>query len=397
MKEKIAICTPGFAPVPALKGGAVETLITYLIEENEKKNIFDIDVYTIYDDSIKDIKYKNTTLYKIHKNKMQSIIARIVGGISNRLHVNVCYLDFADNYLKEINKHKYDKIIIENNMLLYKKIYKNYKYKTKFYYHQHNNMNEPGKTKYYAKIIANSAEEIMFVSKNVKEAFNKETKTNVGQVYYNCIDFDKFNYKLNEHREDFIKEIGLNKDNYNFMFSGRMCSDKGVVELIEAFKKINEKYSNTHLTIIGIKPQDTRNKYQNKIIKLCQDENIDALNFMNTEELIKHIVSNDCVVIPSMYNEAFGVVSLESMAMKKTIIATKAGGLVEPLSDNSAIIVDRENIIENLYDAMERVIVDRDYANKLAENAYNRVHSMKEFDRKNYFDYFVDYIKEREN
>ena len=98
-----------------------------------------------------------------------------------------------------------------------------------------------------------------------------------------------------------------------------------------------------------------------------------------------------------MYNEAFGVVSLEAMAMKKTIIATRAGGLVEPLSDNSAIIVDRENIRENLYNAMERVIVDRDYANKLAENAYNRVHSMKEFDRKNYFDSFVDYIKGREN
>ncbi len=201
MKEKIAICTPGFAPVPALKGGAVETLITYLIEENEIKDVYDIDLYTICDKGLNDIKYKNTSIYQIRKNKFHSFISRVINGITRRIKVNICAIDFDENYVKELNKHKYDKIIVENNMLLYKTIYKKYKYKTKFYYHQHNNMNEPGKTKHYAKIIAKSAEDIMFVSQNVKEKFNEETKTNVGRVFYNCIDFNKFNYKIWEYEK----------------------------------------------------------------------------------------------------------------------------------------------------------------------------------------------------
>ena len=43
---KIAMITPGFLPVPAVNGGAVEVLATHIIEGNESANGVHFDVYT---------------------------------------------------------------------------------------------------------------------------------------------------------------------------------------------------------------------------------------------------------------------------------------------------------------------------------------------------------------
>ena len=47
---KIAIVTSGVLPVPNVKGGGAETLITALLKENEKSNN-QIVLYSIFDES----------------------------------------------------------------------------------------------------------------------------------------------------------------------------------------------------------------------------------------------------------------------------------------------------------------------------------------------------------
>ena len=42
MPLKITIVSAGSLPIPACKGGGVETLIQYFIDENEKKKEFDV-------------------------------------------------------------------------------------------------------------------------------------------------------------------------------------------------------------------------------------------------------------------------------------------------------------------------------------------------------------------
>ena len=62
---KIAIITPGFSPVPAVKGGAIENLIQMILNENEKKNKLEIDLLGVYDEKAfqESIKYKNTNSF----------------------------------------------------------------------------------------------------------------------------------------------------------------------------------------------------------------------------------------------------------------------------------------------------------------------------------------------
>ena len=40
---KLAIFSPNIFPIPAVSGGAVEELVTYIIEENEVHHKYDID------------------------------------------------------------------------------------------------------------------------------------------------------------------------------------------------------------------------------------------------------------------------------------------------------------------------------------------------------------------
>ena len=59
---KIAMITPGYLPVPAVKGGAVEVLIEELLKGNEIENKCTIDCYTIDDENIQKRGYRNTNI-----------------------------------------------------------------------------------------------------------------------------------------------------------------------------------------------------------------------------------------------------------------------------------------------------------------------------------------------
>ena len=76
----------------------------------------------------------------------------------------------------------------------------------------------------------------------------------------------------------------------------------------------------------------------------------------------------DVLVIPTLCQEAFGMVALEGMVMRVPIISTKSGGLVEVLNADTAILIDRENIIDELECAMLK-IKEVQIAEKLVRNA----------------------------
>ena len=63
------------------------------------------------------------------------------------------------------------------------------------------------------------------------------------------------------------------------------------------------------------------------------------------------------VVLPSLCEEAFNLSLLETMATKTPVIITKSGGMPEVVSENGAIIIERDsNLISNLTKSMLKVI-----------------------------------------
>ena len=68
---KVAIICPQGLPVPAVKGGAIETLVELICRENEIYEDLDIDIYSIYDEEAKKVakSYNYSNFIYLCKNK----------------------------------------------------------------------------------------------------------------------------------------------------------------------------------------------------------------------------------------------------------------------------------------------------------------------------------------
>lgn len=203
----IAIVSTMNLPTPAVRGGAVETLTTDILDENEKYSDLKIDVYTMFDERININQYKNTKIIQIKVSfierlyqKARNLLNRILG---KRPIYNILYKKAVDLLLKQ----KYDKIVVENNMFVYNLIKD--KTDTELIYHMHNDFNQSDKTTENYIGIADSATKILAISKYIKDRCNQVIKTDKVYVLYNAIDDKLYNPEITS---DFRKKYNINKD-----------------------------------------------------------------------------------------------------------------------------------------------------------------------------------------
>ena len=103
--NKIGFVCPFMLPVPAVKGGAIETLVTYLIDENEKNNNFVFKIYTTPTHqtiSLSD-KYKNTTFDFYNPTKIDQINYEYSVRFLHRLNLTIPNLYFLNYIIKSDN------------------------------------------------------------------------------------------------------------------------------------------------------------------------------------------------------------------------------------------------------------------------------------------------------
>ena len=142
---KIAIISPMVLPCPAVKGGAVEMLTQYLAEGATAEN--EIDLYTIYDEKLKNYKLNDANIIKIKIGKIKKNIQKFYDKINYKIFKgNLKFYSFIDKKVaKQVSEKRYDYIIVENEMVLYKYVYK-YNKGTKLIYHMHNDFGAPNRT-----------------------------------------------------------------------------------------------------------------------------------------------------------------------------------------------------------------------------------------------------------
>lgn len=383
----IAITGAEDLPIPAVHGGAVEVLVEELIRGNELNHRFNIDLYTVSDKLLDNIKYKYCNIIQMYPEELNKY--------PDNFEEKTSQLGLAIN--DKMKNKEYDFVLVEHSMRVYNSI-KGHK---NLIYHLHCNIDdERYRPKWLAKKIVETSYCTLSVSKFSANAFNKIVQSEKNKVLYNCVDFNVFNLNNIDHNfiQAFNEKHNIKENDFCFVYSGRVCPKKGVLQLVKAFKKLRKNHNNAKLIIIG-KPdfsKDGETEYTIKLKEISKDIKDDIIytGFVNHDDIPTVLAIADCAVIPSIYEEAFGVVALEAMAMKKAIISTISGGLVEPLNEDCAIFVDKQkNATENLFKAMEKIIEDKDLSKKLGEVAYERVHSIYDFDSKNYFENFCKVLE----
>lgn len=184
------------------------------------------------------------------------------------------------------------------------------------------------------------ATKVVCVSNSVKERSENDKLNNpkkniiLGLGTCNGIDTEgKYNpEKADQNNIQAIKEslkIGVNDKVIGFV--GRIVKDKGIDELIQAWKIVKLLNPNLKLLLVGpIEERDSISEESKRII--FEDESIVFTDFVL--DSAPYFSLMDIFILPS-YREGFPTVTLEASSMKLPVIITKATGCEESIRENS--------------------------------------------------------------
>jgi glycosyltransferase involved in cell wall biosynthesis len=203
----------------------------------------------------------------------------------------------------------------------------------------------------------------------IKSLHVTESKLKViGHGSSNGIDTEKF-----KRSPELISEANLLREKHFitsadtvFCFVGRLVRDKGVQELVEAFAKLQQKYSTIRLFLLG-HFEDSVNPISDHHKQLmANNKRIVTTGFSTNVRL--YMAASDIFVFPS-YREGFPNVVLQACAMELPSIVTDINGSNEIISNlHNGLIIQTKNASE-LYSAMELLLTDKNLRQTLASNA----------------------------
>ncbi len=159
-----------------------------------------------------------------------------------------------------------------------------------------------------------------------------------------------------------------------FVFLGRMVSDKGADLAIKAFSKIvknGSTSSNLRLTMIGDGPE--RKSLEVMVKNLNLEENVKFTGCLQGADLVNCLNKHKCLLVPSVWEEPFGIVVLEGMACGCIPIVSDGGGLPDAMGD-SGLIFKRGNVdqlalcMQQVLDNPEKAEIFQDKVNEHLEN-----------------------------
>ena len=192
-----------------------------------------------------------------------------------------------------------------------------------------------------------------------------------------------------------VEELKLwDSSKFTFLFVGRIVRDKGINELVGAFKKLYSEYPDIRLLLVGPYEDNLDPISQESRDAISAYKNIEAVGKKIGEELLAYYAAADCFVMPS-YREGFPNTVLEAGAMELPSIVTDINGSREIIVDGeNGMIVPPQNE-ERLYQAMKMILTSPADRERMAGKARKKISDRFEqsFVRKCLYEYYDEVIK----
>ena len=142
----------------------------------------------------------------------------------------------------------------------------------------------------------------------------------------------------------------------HILFVGFDWKRKGGADLVEAFKRVLEKYPSAKLTIVGAKPD-------------LQIANCEVVGSVKPEELDAYYQRASIFCLPT-YLEPFGIVFIEAMTARLPIVATRVGAIPDFVEEGKNGWLVEPGDVHGLADAMIRLIENPSLAREFGEQSY---------------------------
>ena len=165
------------------------------------------------------------------------------------------------------------------------------------------------------------------------------------------VEIDKCRAFDNEEKKRELREkYSIPQDAFVFGYVGRVNADKGINELIEAFKAVSSTKSNTYLVLVGM--LDDANPIKQENLEFAKaSENIVLTGNVPAGEVYYHMAMFDALTHPT-YREGFGKVLQEAMGVGIPIITTNVPGPSEVVEDGISGVLCEARDPEGLAEKM---------------------------------------------
>ena len=167
-----------------------------------------------------------------------------------------------------------------------------------------------------------------------------------------------------------------------FLFVGAIRPEKGVDYLARAFAKLSDETDNACLAVAGGGKlwvekgwlqgnglETTEQQVQSILAPAIARKRAFMLGIVPPIEIGAYYAASDVFVLPSMFQETFGLVLLEAFSAGLPVIAFRSGGIPELVEDRRNGIIVAQGDGEALYQSMRELMLDRDLRDRLGSAA----------------------------
>ena len=357
------IVSGGTLPIPAVRGGAIETRVNYLADENEKNGLWDLNVVSCFDETAakESEKYSKTKFHYLKLTKGAVKISRLWNKFIKKMVKNNQKKNsfMWDPFLSQIIKllkdsAGIDAIILENRPQWVEKIVQ----KTDLPVFLHLGNDHLNSTTENAETIVQKVKGIMTVSDYISACVSGIPGVSSSKIRKIQQGIDRNLFCLNTYSEEEKKRVRdkfhVKKEDVVFCFSGRIEPEKGVLETVQAFGRFQEE--NVKLLIAGeVSVWNPHREYYEKVGEEAKKSNGKVIftGYIPHDLLGKLYSIVDVVGLPSIWNEPAGNAMIECMVAGLPLVPTNRGGIPEYCPEGSALLLQvTDHLVEELYSAM---------------------------------------------
>lgn len=159
---------------------------------------------------------------------------------------------------------------------------------------------------------------------------------------------------------------------------GRIIPEKGFSTALEAFSQLTAEFPELRFVIAGEGPE--LSKLQKIARGLGVASRVEFPGWVAPQEVYPLMAKSQLVLIPSTWEEPFGLVALEAAHMGKSVVATRSGGLPEIVIDGETGRLVEKGDPEGMAQALGDLLRNPEQATTMGLSAQKRAREVFPFE-----------------
>lgn len=317
--KKIAMVAAPVHPVPPRKGAAVEWWMYQVC-----RRLADVEPHIVCIAGEDDADEEQRDGIRLHRIS--------IGRLYRRVCQKIFGLDpwsYARRVARRLDTIRPDIVHVHNAPALFAELARCYRGPARWILHLHNEMS----------LDAVPAGVVVFtVSRYLKDWYGARLLGADIRIITNGVDTETFRPLPATEIAALRARLRLPADKKIILYAGRLSPEKGPLDLVLAFGELRKHRQDVFLLLVGElrTGDDRRGEYGRQLLAACETLGDDCYHAgtVDPAHIQAYYQTADLAVVPSEFEEPFGMVTIEAMAAGTPVLATRRGGLPEIIADD---------------------------------------------------------------